>query len=268
MISEFPLLVFTTCAGLSAGLYAVSAVFPVGKSAKRKWILPVVCLVLLGVGLLGCLFHLQKPQMFLFALANPMAGIAQEAYLSIALGVVLLVDLILTWRKGSAPSVLRYLGAVVSIALMLVMANAYTASMSVAAWVSLATFPLFLFGDLGMGFALAGALDYAMKSDGQSEPEGGECAGLTCQKGFSTAEIVFFALAAAAFAAEGVQFASAGLVVIPFVVSVVLALAGIVPVFAVKAGKVSEGAGAWVAFACLFVATVIARYAFYAACVL
>ena len=42
MISEFPLFLFTTLAGLAAGAYAVSAVFPVGKDPKKAWLYPLV----------------------------------------------------------------------------------------------------------------------------------------------------------------------------------------------------------------------------------
>ena len=53
MISEFPLFLFTTLAGLAAGAYAVSAVFPVGKDPKKAWLFPLVCGILLAVGLVG-----------------------------------------------------------------------------------------------------------------------------------------------------------------------------------------------------------------------
>ena len=42
MISEFPLFLFTTLAGLAAGAYAVRAVFPVGEDAKKAWLFPLV----------------------------------------------------------------------------------------------------------------------------------------------------------------------------------------------------------------------------------
>ena len=58
MISEFPLFLFTTLAGLAAGAYAVSAVFPVGKDPKKAWLFPLVCGILLAVGLVGLPLHL------------------------------------------------------------------------------------------------------------------------------------------------------------------------------------------------------------------
>ena len=46
------------------------------------------------------------------ALWNPMAGISQEAYLSILFGIVLVVDVILCAVKGRCPRALRIVGAV------------------------------------------------------------------------------------------------------------------------------------------------------------
>ena len=86
MISEFPLLVFTTLAGLAAGSYTMSAFFPVGQGSKRPWLFPLVCLVLLAAGLLCLPAHLEHPERMLIALSNPSAMIAQEAYWSIGFG--------------------------------------------------------------------------------------------------------------------------------------------------------------------------------------
>ena len=88
MISEFPLFLFTTLAGLAAGAYAVSAVFPVGKDPKKAWLFPLVCGILLAVGLVGLPLHLGRPERMLIALTQPGAMIAQEAYWSMAFGVI------------------------------------------------------------------------------------------------------------------------------------------------------------------------------------
>ena len=102
MISEFPLLVFTTLAGLAAGSYTMSAFFPVGQGSKRPWLFPLVCLVLLAAGLLCLPAHLEHPERMLIALSNPSAMIAQEAYWSIGFGIVLLADVVLSKAKGRA----------------------------------------------------------------------------------------------------------------------------------------------------------------------
>ena len=83
MISEFPLFLFTTLGGLAAGAYVAAAIFPdVDRKPKRPWLFPLVCLALLGVGLLGVLGHLGRPERFLLAMSNPSSMIAEEAYWS------------------------------------------------------------------------------------------------------------------------------------------------------------------------------------------
>lgn len=186
MISEFPLFVFTTLAGLSAGAYVASAAFPVGgrenagvalagkagglggpdgvgaagavgadARGARPWLFPLVCLALLGLGLVGCLGHLARPALFLNALVNPRAGIAQEAYLSIAYGVLLLlVECIVVLRGKKSSRILSLACAVAAVGLTVVMGMAYLANLGTPAWVSWATVPLFVLGDALMGFAL------------------------------------------------------------------------------------------------------------------
>lgn len=273
MISEFPLFVFTTLSGLAAGAYAVSAVFPVqgsgtsgagfvdGEGAagatdegarKRAWLFPLVCLVLLGLGLIGCLFHLARPMMFLNALANPAAGIAQEAYLSIIFGVLLLVDLIVAWRKGVVPRPLRIVGAVAAVALILVMGNAYLASTGVAAWATWQTVLLYLFGDLAMGAALLAVFDGALFGHG----------------GYAVAAAALSVLAALSCALEAAHFAGVGADMVLLVTGAVIVVVGAALQFAAKSGKMPAKTAAWAAFACVFIGVAIARYGFYAACVL
>ena len=81
LITEFPLFAFTTLGGMAAGAYAAAACFADdGREAKRPWLFPLVCLVLLGVGLLGVFGHLGRPEQFLLAMSNPASMIAEEAY--------------------------------------------------------------------------------------------------------------------------------------------------------------------------------------------
>ncbi|MDO4289787.1 MAG: dimethyl sulfoxide reductase anchor subunit [Eggerthellaceae bacterium] len=268
MISEFPLFVFTTLAGLAAGAYAVSAVFPVqggaagegggaagasGEGArKRAWLFPLVCLVLLGLGLIGCLFHLARPAMFLNALANPTAGIAQEAYLSIVFGVLLVADLIVAWRKGAVLRPLRIVGAVAAVALVLVMGNAYLASAGVPAWTSWQTILLYLFGDLAMGAALLAAFDNALLG----------------RSGYAVASAVLSVLAALSCALEAAHFAGVGADMVLLAAGAVIVAVGAALQFVAKSGKMPAKTAAWAAFACVFIGVAIARYGFYAACML
>lgn len=247
MISEFPLFAFTTLAGLSGGAYVAAAVFGGADAGekKRAWLLPLVCLVLLGLGLLGCLGHLGRPLMFMNALANPTSMISEEAYWSIAFGIVVLADVVLCATKGASPRALRVVGAVFACGLMVVMANAYFTSHAVAAWTNLATWPLYIVGDLAMGFALYGALDAAAGKSAVPVAVLGALFALTC-------------------VAEAIVFSGVEQNAVLFVAGAVIAAVGAVS--AILARK--NAAAAVVAFALIFVAVALARYGFYAASVL
>ena len=253
MISEFPLFVFTTLAGLAAGAYIANAIF-VGtdKDAKRPWLFPLVCIVLLGAGLLGCLGHLGRPLMFLNALSNPSSMISQEAYWSIAFGVVLLIDVILCFAKSSSPRVLRIVGAVAAAGLIVVMGNAYFTGYGVVAWTSWATWPLYLVGDLAMGTALLGVFHRELVA----KPAFGWTAVV-----LDVLFVVTTVVAAATFSGLGSGFAL-------FVVAAVVSVVGAVAAFLGLKGKLPVGAAAGVACVAMIAAVACARYCFYAACIL
>lgn len=268
MISEFPLFCFTTLAGLGAGAYAVHAVFPTTNASKRAWLFPLVCMVLLAVGLVGLPLHLGRPERMLIALSQPSAMIAQEAYWSMAFGIVLLADVLLTGFKGDAPRALRIVGAVFGLGLALVMGNAYFVSLAIPAWASWTTFLLFFFGDLAMGAALVVVLGDLLVRNGASV-DGDEAEGCKAHRGaFGAVRIVLTASALISFVAEAVHFSQVGLDFVPFAVSAVVAAVGIGCNVAASTGKLSERVAPWAEFVCLFAAVAIARYAFYAACVL
>lgn len=256
MISEFPLFFFTTLAGLAAGAYAVSAVFPVGKDSKRAWLFPLVCLVLLAVGLIALPLHLGRPERMLAALTHPSAMIAQEAYWSMAFGILVLVDLILCKIKGSAPRALRIVGAIAGLGLTFVMANAYFVSTGVPAWATWQTFLLYIFGNLAMGAALLAVFDHVLVKDAKYL--------LTC--------VVLTALAVVAFILEAVHFAGVGSDTIFFIVATILGVAAAVMQFLAKSGKLADKMPdktvAIATFICMLAAVAFARYGFYAACVL
>ncbi len=253
VISEFPLFLFTTLGGLAAGSYAVSAFFPKARGGtKRPWLFPLVCIALLGAGLLGVLGHLGRPGRFLLALSNPSSMIAEEAYWSIALGVLMLVDLVLSARKGESPRAARILAAVAALGLMCIMANAYFTSYGNPAWAAWPTPVLFVAGDLGMGAALLALFDGTLYRRGS----------------FAVSNAVLCVLAAFGMAAVGVHFSSLGYGAMPFVVGAVLAVVGAACALAAWKGKLPEKAAPVVVFACLIIGVVASRYAFYAASIL
>ena len=167
-----PLLVFTTFAGLAAGAYAVDALCGNGRAGSgaaapaRPWLFPLVCLVLLGLGLCGTLLHLGQPLRFVNGMANPGSMIAQEAYWSIAFGAVIVVDLAVAKAKGAAVRPIRWAGGLVAVGLMVVTGLAYYQSLGLPAWSGAATVPLFLVGDLALGAGLCALLDRSALAGG------------------------------------------------------------------------------------------------------
>ena len=243
MITEFSLFIFTTLGGLGAGMYAASAVFPV-KGKRDNLLVSIVPLVLLAIGGIALMLHLGHPERALNAFANPSAGITMEAFASMALGAVLVIDFALTIAKGPVPRAFRAVGAVVAVILCCVMGLAYFKYDSVPAWHAWQTIALFLCGDLAMGALLLGALS---KDAAQA-------------KQFPMATAVLAGIAAVAIAIEGAHFTGIGREMMPFAGGAVLAAAGAVAAF--FAGKKGTQLY-WVAFALAFVGVVVARYAFY-----
>lgn len=253
MISEFPLFLFTTLGGLAAGAYVAAACFPGDEhAAKRPWLFPLACLALLGVGLLGVLGHLGRPERFLLAMSNPLSMIAEEAYWSIAFGALMLVDLAVLLRKGASVRAVRAAAAVAALGLACIMGWAYFTSYANPAWATWQTLPLFVMGDLAMGTAL-----WALVRPGASS-----------SAAFPIVSAVLSLMAAVSMAAMGAHFASLGLGFAPFVASAALAVACAVLVLPVWKGKLPSGLAAAAAFACVLVGVVVARCAFYAASIL
>ncbi len=159
MLELLPLLVFTTCSGLAAGAYTVNVVCISGHGAleeeRRPWLFPVVCLVILGVGLLGTLMHLGHPLRFMNGLANPGSMISQEAYWAMAFAVVLVADSIITFSKGKVVKALRWVGVVAGVGLMVVTSLAYFDSLGMPGWRSASVMPFIVFGDIAAGSAVA-----------------------------------------------------------------------------------------------------------------
>lgn len=169
MISEFPLWAFTILTGIACGAYIAAAFFPVAKAnmaasggaeaasgdaKERSWAFPLMALVLVAVGGLCAVAHLGRPQLMLNVLNNPTASITMEGICAGLLGIVTLIDLILSKKDGGSPRWVRIVGAVVSILFIAVVTSAYVTSYGNPSWIATPTFPLFLLGDLAVGCAL------------------------------------------------------------------------------------------------------------------
>lgn len=253
MISEFPLFAFTTLSGLAAGAYAVGAPLRGKEQQKAACLFPLVCIVLLGLGLCGTLAHLGHPERFLNAMANPTSMIAEEAYWSMAFGVLMVIDAVLCKVKGSAPVAVRVLGAIAAIGLMCVTANAYFTMHGNPVWTSSATLALFVVGDVAMGAAMAACFRVELAS----------------HKTFAGAAIAVLVLCAASIAAIAAQFAGYGFDMTPFIIGLVVGPAAGVVVYALTmTGKLAPKIGAPLGFVLVLVGVVVARYFFYAASIL
>lgn len=247
MISDFPLFVFTLFGGMSIGLLAADAIFSIEKR-QRPWVLPFAALALMGIGLIGCLFHLGHPEGFMTALANPTAGIAQEAYASIVYCVLLLVELALAWFKKTVARPLVIATAIVGVVLAVIMGLTYQSFLGIEAWLSVFTLPLFLLGDLFLGCAL-----YCLFATDVFK-----------SKGFAVYFWVLAALCAITFVGLAVQFMGLGLNGALFIVGLAIGpLAGSVTTILAR-----KGAGAnYATVTCVLVVlgVALARWGFYSA---
>lgn len=262
MVMELlPLLVFTTCSGLAAGGALAQAIYfkrDAGNAAQanfggkaRAWVYPIVCLVLLVVGLCGTLAHLGQPMRFIYGLSNPTAMITQETYWSMALGVVLLVDAALRFKRGNGLFPIAVIGAVAGLALATVTGLAYYLSYNYEAWFALPTVPLFLLGDVALGFSLYEVLA------GRRLEGNVDSIVLGVLQVCAAIAAVAFAVQAQATGADVMGVLAVGIIVGPVACAVLC--------FLVRAGKVNGTRIApWVLALCV-VGTVLIRAAFYAA---
>lgn len=257
LVEMLPLLVFTTFSGLAAGAYVIDALC--GNDRKndgsvasvRPWLFPLVCLVLLSVGLCGTLMHLGQPFRFANGMANPGSMIAQEAYWSLAFGLIVVVDLVLSKTKRISVRPVRWAGALASVGLMVVTGLAYYQSLGLPAWSGAATVPLFLVGDLALGAGLCALLDRNDSGDRKLF-----CINVAAQIAFA-AVLVAYGLHLTRIGVDLAGFLVASGVVGPVAVGAV--------VVAVRCGKLPVQIGSIAVFLFAAVGIVLARCAFFAA---
>lgn len=256
-VEMLPLLVFTTFAGMAAGAYAIDALCGNGRAGSdaaapaRLWLFPLVCLLLLGLGLCGTLLHLGQPLRFVNGMANPGSMIAQEAYWSIAFGAVIVVDLAVAKAKGASVRPVRWVGGLIAVGLMVVTGLAYYQSLGLPAWSGEATVPLFLVGDLALGAGLCALLD-------RNALVGGILAAANVAAGVAFAAV----LCAFGLYLARIGLDAAGLLVAAGIVG---PLAASIVAVAVRAGKLPARVGGVVVCLLATAGVALARYAFFAA---
>lgn len=258
MLEILPLLVFTTFGGIAAGAYVMNAFGLIAGSYEAKsssdedgraWLFPLVCIALLGVGLVGTLMHLGQPLRFINGMMHPSSMISQESYWAIAFGVVMVVDLALSKVKGSSFAAVRVIGAIAACGLMVVTGLAYQACAFIPAWSGVITIPLFIVGDLAMGAGLC--LVFA-KSEGLVRAlHVGNIA-----VSFGWVAVVFgYAIHLVGIGAD-VALVAAGAVIGPVAAAVVSALA--------LKGALAAKPASWAVLACSAIGVLLVRGAFFA----
>lgn len=255
ILQVLPLILFTTLSGAAAGLYVVYAAGPAGiaktkPTAKTIWLLPVVCFVLLAVGLLFTLLHLGQPARFINGLHNPASMISQESYWAIAFALLLIIDCAFSWFKQTEVRPLRWIGAIAAVGLMVVTSLAYYKSLGIIGWHTAATIPFFILGDLAFGCALCLLF---VKDD-------------VVSRALQTALIALSAAWLVSIAAYGVALGSAGLAGTGAMVvgGIVGPLASICIAAAGLNNKLDAGKVALWTSVMAGVGLVICRYAFFA----
>jgi len=253
LTNVLPLVVFTTCSGMAIGAYLVAALYgsAAGKAPKggREFAFALTCLVLLGVGLCATLAHLGQPGRFMNGLSNPASMIAQEGYWSMAVGVLMLVDVIMVKVKGAPIAALRWAIAAVGIVLMCVTALAYYNATGIAVWHGVSTVFVIVIGDVLLGLAL-----YLLFF--------GESSAQALKLGYAMAAVWAVALFAFVLHAQ----ASGSDVTAASVCSGVLATAAPIAVGAFAAGgRLDAKKASYAMAALLLVGVIVARCAFFAA---
>ena len=127
---QWPLILFTTLAAWSAGLFgtqALMAVFGVGKRAQvPAW---VVSAVLLAAGGIAVFFHLEHWERIFNGFGHLTSGITQELIAIVVLAVVAVAYLVLMRKSddgASVPKWLAWVAVALSVVLVAVMAHSYT----------------------------------------------------------------------------------------------------------------------------------------------
>ncbi|MDO5042905.1 MAG: dimethyl sulfoxide reductase anchor subunit [Slackia sp.] len=159
---NWPLVVSTVCQRSALGLFicAFVANAVLGAALPLSWI-ALVALVLIAVGGLASVFHLQRPQRFFNAFSNPKSHLTQEAVVTLPLGVLLLASCLngIVYDLGEADVVVYAFTALAAMAFLIVTGMAYQMK-SRPAWNTAYIPALFLLtaaeaGSIGVALACA-----------------------------------------------------------------------------------------------------------------
>ncbi len=125
---QIPLILFTTLLAWSAGVFGAQAVYALkGKGASTQMLAVIVSLVLLAVGGVAVLFHLQHALRIFNGFGNPTSGITQELVALIVLAIFMVLYFIFLCRNnnGRVPKWLCICAIVFGVVLCAVCAHSY-----------------------------------------------------------------------------------------------------------------------------------------------
>ena len=125
---QIPLILFTTLLAWSAGLFATQAFYVMkGKAASTQMIAVIASLVLLAVGGVSVLFHLQHALRIFNGFGNPTSGITQELIALVILAILMVIYFIMLCRSndGTVPRWLCICSIIFSVVLVVVCAHSY-----------------------------------------------------------------------------------------------------------------------------------------------
>ena len=201
---QWPLILFTTLAAWSAGLFgtqALMAVFGVGKRAQvPAW---VVSAVLLAAGGIAVFFHLEHWERIFNGFGHLTSGITQELIAIVVLAVAAVAYLVLMRKSddgASVPKWLAWVSVALSVVLVAVMAHSYTMAAR-PAWDS-ALWILYVLGNACVLGPATFALLSTLAAGGPAGQPAERAAGAGAPAGLAAlAGAALNALAALAFAA-------------------------------------------------------------------
>ena len=274
---HWPLILFTSFAAASAGLFCVQGIYIVaGKGQKVQKPATISSLVLLVIGGIAVFFHLQHWERIFNGFGHITSGITQELICIVILAILMILALVLL-RRGDLPKWLGVLAIIFGIVLTIVMGLSYTVSAR-PTWNTIAQ-PLSLFG-AAAAFGV-GVFGYLARDDEDASAYMGKwaIAGTALNAAFTVIYVAVIASAAKSFTDMGSYFDpsrptaamsdasayspfAAGAIA-PTVISIILAVLALV--FAVMGARSKNWRVYGICIAvCAFVGAILLRVVFFA----
>lgn len=124
---QWPLIIFTTFMAWASGIFAAQCLAAIkDKAPKAQLPALIVSVVILAVGGIAVMFHLQHWERIFNGFGNPTSGITQELAMVVVLVIVMVVYFAMLRRNDNkVPKALCIVGIVAAALLCIVMAHSY-----------------------------------------------------------------------------------------------------------------------------------------------